>query len=272
MVALSSEAWGFCTPTVQQLAQPIRRSKAKRVVSWYRPTASEAEREKVAVAKAKAREIAQAKLVAEQEHAVVAEREKATAAEAKAREIAQAKLAAEKDTPTPAPAPAPAPYLAPSPVAKNAPAPPTEAERSKAARMAAVAKVLAETTIPRVGVRPYRRAWSGSPYGLHTPPIPKKSYKSLFDPERPFWARRIHASRECNREIARDRAAEKAKDELLEAAWLRQVEDRRLNAVGSSPPVRLISRAVTLIDTWVINRLTASRKNKKTFIQTYLCE
>ena len=274
MVALSSEAWGFCTPTVQQLAQPIRRSKAKRVVSWYRPTASEAEREKVAVAKAKAREIAQAKLVAEQEHAVVAEREKATAAEAKAREIAQAKLAAEKDTPapTPAPAPAPAPYLAPSPVAKKAPAPPTEAERSKAARMAAVAKVLAETTIPRVGVRPYRRAWSGSPYGLHTPPIPKKSYKSLFDPERPFWARRIHASRECDREIARDRAAEKAKDELLEAAWLRQVEDRRLNAVGSSPPVRLISRAVTLIDTWVINRLTASRKNKKTFIQTYLCE
>ena len=179
--------------------------------------------------------------------------------------------ASETPAPTPAPAPAPAPYLAPSPVAKKAPAPPTEAERSTAARMAAVAKVLAETTIPRVGVRPSRRAWSGSPYGLHTPPIPKKSYKSLFDPERPFWARRIAAVREVSRQQARRRAEDKARDELLEAAWLRHVEGSSRRAEGSSRAVRLISRAVRLIDTRLINSHTASRKNK-TFIQTFICE
>ena len=32
LVALSSEAWGFCTPTVrQQLSQPIRRRRAMRI-------------------------------------------------------------------------------------------------------------------------------------------------------------------------------------------------------------------------------------------------
>ena len=62
----------------------------------------------------------------------------------------------------------------------RAPAPPTEADRSTAARMAAVAKVLAKTTIPRVGVRPSRRAWSGSPYGLSTPKKKKSFLETMF--------------------------------------------------------------------------------------------